>query len=267
MSMRSTKRSPESIAGDWIKNSRASLREIEQSTGISRSKLANLKKGQGRLSVRDLLDLAEALGRSTQEALLPRDRARPQPPRTPDLGRAVGSALVAHIQSSLPSVPQAVSIEDVCAWHEITQGRLHLASTVRPYLVAFRLNPTHPVGLMPVEVGQHSLVARKIIRFPGDHVSPRDVEDFLLDLPENQRHSLTESYADLQLDARRRYIERQLVFFAGDGSPTVTTYLTVLMTGRWADESEVIWNFSTELSSRKATEAEVDELRSQLGFR
>ena len=152
---------------------------------------------------------------------------------------------------------ETLRIEDVIDWHERTAGHLYQSEEIRSHCMA--VEPLDRVWkpLRVVDVGANCLASRKIANGPSGVVKPRDVERFVeTGIPGSSSEMLKRGYVDLLKNGGRQYLDRKLFHQAENGSVFFTVYFTILMLGYWHDGREVVWNFSKEVSSRLATEAE-----------
>lgn len=241
----------------WL-NAARSLRSVSDATGIERRKLAKAKAGECTLTVHELISLSEHLGQSVRD-LLPRSRRLEAVDGLYQrLGDRLGTALLDVVEVQERQRGSGLTVEAVAAWHASTAGRLYLAPEVSSHTVAFSPvdhpdDDPHVVG-----VGRKSMSVDKIAEATGTDVHCKDVETFIANnIPAETRGRLMQSYMDLRAPLERRYFEREMVYMTGPGQGNHATYLTLLMRGTWLDETPVIWNFSTEILTRAATEAEL----------
>ncbi|MEP1522102.1 helix-turn-helix transcriptional regulator [Ascidiaceihabitans sp.] len=260
--------SPEKTVADWIDASSASLRTISAGTGISRSKLSDLTNGKSTLTVSDLSVIASFLGIDPGSIFPQTVSLKAVDGAYLELGSKLGSAVMENVQARMTRDGHQLSVEDIIAWHEITQGHLYQSAEVRPHLVAVK--PVH--GDVPrlriLDVGNKSLTWAKVQADANVPVTPKDVEAyFASSIAAPDRSSIWQNYHDAITTQGRIYKDRKLLHWSDNGHATITVYFTMLMAGLWHDDEPVVWNFSKEVYSRPATDAELSDLQVGQGSR
>jgi hypothetical protein len=258
--------SPEIVVARWIEDTRHSLRAIEASTGVSRSKLSKLGTGSATLTVSDLISVSSFLNRDPRSVFLKNVSLDVVDGAYKDLGSKLGAAVMETVKTRGELSRHQLSIEDVINWHDSTCGHMYRSSDISSHMVAFKPLLDINDELKVVEVGENSLAWSKLKSATDGQVYPEDVERFLSgSITEPARGSLFQGYIETHLSQGRQYYDRKLIHLTNSTQATVTSYFTVLLSGFWHDDAPVIWNFSKEISNRLASEAELAELLDSLG--
>jgi DNA-binding Xre family transcriptional regulator len=258
--------SPEKTVAGWIENAPQSLRMIEAATGVSRSKLSKLSGGSATLTVSDLASICACLGRDPRDVFQRSMSLDAVDGAYTTLGSKLGAAVMDTAEHRAKSGDQSLTIEDVIAWHDVTDGHLYRAEEIRHYMVAFKPVNDITEKLEVVDVGRKSLAWSKVQAAWDAPVRPKDIEEFVAsNIAGQARGAILEGYIDTHSSQSRQYYDRKLLHMSGNGQALVTSYFTILLAGRWHDDAPVIWNFSKEISTRVASGDELAELRGYLG--
>lgn len=258
--------SPERTISEWMDTEKISLRQIEEGTGISRSKLSKFKRGAGTLTVSDLVALGEFLGRDPRKLFNRELSLSAVGGAYLELGSKLGDALMDTVGDRISSDGHSLSIEDVMIWHIKSGGHLYKSNEIKSHLLA--LEPVEKLDskIKVVGVGQNSLIWNKATEGKTHEIGAPDIEDFISKcIPEGRRSLILEGYRHTHATKGRQYFDRELVHMSGSGKAIFTSYFSLLMPGFWHDGKPVVWNFSKEIYSRAATLDEVAEIQDYLG--
>jgi hypothetical protein len=181
------------------------------------------------------------------------------------LGNKLGAAVMDTVETRARASENALTVEDVAAWHDATAGHLYQSDEIRSHMVVVKPVQSLTDDLQVIDVGEKSLAWAKVQASSDVPVCPKDVERFVsTSIAEQDRGNIMRGYVETHLSQGRQYYDRKLLHMSNNGQAIVTTYLTMLMAGRWHDDAPVVWNFSTEISSRVASDHELAELQGYL---
>lgn len=223
------------------------LRALEERTGINKSRISRIIRGEGKLGVDELQILGLTLGFDAADVFRTNENLKPEKKEAKIQSFSDINAQFRQFENDSQFMGGGeVTIDAMLRWHERTQGVLIDIDKAMPYLVTAQVQDDGTSLPLSEHIGPLSLVATSLRTR-----DPTFVRNYLSELPSRKRDEISGSYHEVHRSHTYRVFNRTIpVELKGIGRKLELTYATLLQDVKDLSGKRFVSNFSTLISTR-----------------
>ena len=221
-----------------------SVRELQNRTGISKTRISCLKNCEVKLSVDDVQRLGFACGFDPADALRPVTEIETASDHTQEHITKIVTSIMETSLAMVRAMGHKLDVSDIIAWHRANNGRLENCDQFRQFVGFFSCSEGGAPEIEAREIGPSCLAAASL-----QTPNAEQVNQYVRSLGRASREEISFTYQETRNTGKWKLYERQvLVDFPGAGPKYNLSYLTLLLPVH-AGKEKLVMNFSAYLGS------------------